>query len=177
MNIIYRQLTLAEIRPALFAPFDRYQEVRQVWQQAEESWQLVEAAHYVDWNEADKALLCDYLRATAESGGLVLAAFRDEELCAFASLENQPLGQNGQMLELSSLHVSRPLRGRGMGRALFRFICAQARRRGAQKLYISTHPAAETQTFYEKLGCQAAQEPQAQISAQHPGDRQLEYLL
>ena len=49
--------------------------------------------------------------------------------------------------------------------------------RAAEKLYISSHSAVETQAFYRAVGCREAQEYNAEHVEQEPFDCQLEYVL
>ena len=98
-------------------------------------------------------------------------------LKGFASVESRPMGTRGQYRELSSLHVSAECRRRGLGRVLFAKAAGWARAQGAEKLYISSHSALETQRFYRALGCTDALEPDAAHTAREPFDCQLEYRL
>ena len=54
---------------------------------------------------------------------------------------------------------------------------APARSLGAQKLYISAHPAQETQAFYHALGCVEAEEYHKELAESEPDECQLEYAL
>ena len=87
------------------------------------------------------------------------------------------MGTRGQYRDLSSLHVSAECRRRGLGRVLFAKAAGWARAQGAEKLYISSHSALETQRFYRALGCTDALEPDAAHTAREPFDCQLEYRL
>lgn len=98
-------------------------------------------------------------------------------LKGFASVESRPMGTRGQYRDLSSLHVSAECRRRGLGRVLFAKAAGWARAQGAEKLYISSHSALETQRFYRALGCTDALEPDAAHTAREPFDCQLEYRL
>lgn len=65
----------------------------------------------------------------------------------------------------------------GVGRQLFTRLCAEARRIGAEKLYISAHSSRESQAAYRKLGCVHAEEIIPAIAQEEPWDVQLEYVL
>ena len=82
---------------------------------------------------------------------MVYAAFCGKALKGFVSVEAELFGSGKQYLDLTSLHVSGDLRGRGIGRELFLEACRWAKQRGAAKLYISGHSAVETQAFYREL--------------------------
>ena len=105
------------------------------------------------------------------------AAFCGAQLKGFAAAAAQPCGAQGEYIDLLELHVSADWRGRGAGTALFAAAAAWARGRGAQKLYISAHSAAETQAFYRGLGCTDAAWRHPAHTAAEPFDCQLEYDL
>ncbi len=130
-----------------------------------------------DWSREDYRFLLECLKNTVRTGGVVIGAFLQERLKGFASVEAERLGTMCQYADLTSLHVSEELRGRGIGKALFSLAAAWAEGHGAEKLYISAHSAAETQAFYRGLGCVEAQEYQQKHVEQEPYDCQLEYRL
>lgn len=121
---------------------------------------------------------------------MVWGAFVDDELKAFASVDGARLGAAGQYMELTSLHVSSDMRHRGVGAVLFLLSADFARNLGVKKLYISAHPAVETQAFYQAMGCidvfdksmranrdHASQSNQQGLVLRNPKDCPLEYEL
>lgn len=172
--IEYRPLREDEIDRALFARFVRRQVVTDCLRREGGAWVVRSAPFVDDWSEADYAFLVRCLQHTAHTGGLVLGAFADGALVGFASVEGQPYGSAGRYRDLSALHVSQNRRGGGIGRALFAAAKDWARRQGAEKLYISSHSAMETQGFYAAMGCVDAAEPWQKHIEQEPFDRQLE---
>ena len=56
-------------------------------------------------------------------------------------------------------------------------VCEEARRLGADKLYISAHSSKESQAAYRALGCTRAEEVNAELAAAEPFDIQMEYSL
>lgn len=173
----YRTLPVGEIDRALFASFVRRQVVTDCWRRGPEGWQLQRAPFVDDWGEAEYGELVRCLRRTAGAGGLVAGAFCAGALKGFVSVEPGRLGSRRQYLDLSSLHVSADCRGQGVGRALFLLAKRWARERGAEKLYISSHSAAETQAFYRAMGCVEAWEYQLFHLQSEPFDCQLECPL
>ena len=113
----------------------------------------------------------------AAKGGVVLGAFADGALKGFASVESAPLGKAGDYRDLTCLHVSAELRGRGIGRELFARASQWARAHGGKKLYLSAHSAVETQAFYAAMGCVEAREYNEAHVASEPFDCQMEYAL
>lgn len=174
MNITYRTLQPEEICRALFAQFIRRQVVTQCWRKVDGGWCVQDAPFIDDWSEADYAVLVDCLCRTARTGGLVLAAFADGALKGFCSVEAEPIGARGQYRDLTSIHISEDMRGRGIGRALFSEAKAWAKAQGADRLYISAHSAVESQSFYRAMGCVEAEEIQQKHVDAEPFDCQLE---
>ena len=153
MEITYQHLTQQQIGPELFSGFDRWQNVTRCWRKENGSWVLRDISFIDDWNEEEYTFLYDCLKNTLNTGGDVIAALEGNRLLGFSSVENQPFGPQNEYLQLSSLHVSNGMRGRGIGSHLFAMSCLAAAQRGAKKLYLSGHSAEETQAFYRAMGC------------------------
>ena len=173
----YRTLMAAEIRPELFQGFIRRQMVTKCWRRRKDKWVIEEAPFLDDWSEADFNFLVSCLKNTADTGGLVYAAFARGVLKGFVSVEPHLFGGEHRYLDLSSIHVSQDMRGTGIGTALFSAAKEWARNKGAKKLYISAHSAVESQRFYQKMGCVDAQFLHPQHVEAEPFDRQLECAL
>ena len=65
----------------------------------------------------------------------------------------------------------------GIGRKLFSMACEEARRLGADNLYISAHSAKASQAAYRDLGGTPAEEVNEALAAAEPFDVQMEYRL
>ena len=63
------------------------------------------------------------------------------------------------------------------GDVFFYQACEEARRLGADKLYISVHFSKESQAAYKALGCVHAKEINPKLSEKELCDVQLEYVL
>jgi GNAT superfamily N-acetyltransferase len=176
-ELIYRRLRAAEMNLSLFENFERRQIVTRCRRKVDGIWMIVEDPFVDQWDDDDYHTLVFCLRRTLDQGGVVFGAFLNEVLKGFASVEGMPLGSRGQYRDLSSLHVSEEQRRKGIGRALFLACAAWAREQGAEKLYLSTHSAVETQAFYHAVGCVEALEYNEGHVRKEPCDCQLEYLL
>ncbi|MFH5835565.1 GNAT family N-acetyltransferase [Proteiniclasticum sp. C24MP] len=172
-----RPLSEAELEPGLFRSFNRYQKVTRCYRKHEGSWVLKDIPFTEDWGPEEYAYLVQCLKNTVATGGIVLGAFEEDTLVGFASLESERFGKGLPYLQLSSLHVSHEHRSMGIGRRLFQEMILDARRKGAEKLYISAHSSEETQNFYRTLGCVEAEEYNEKLTAEEPFDCQLEYIL
>lgn len=177
MMIVYRPLTTKEIKTDLFAHFYRRQKVTKCWRNIDGVWQIKECPFIDDWTLADYQELTRCLQHTLETDGYVLGAFFNQQLKGFISVESCFFGKNHDYLDLSSLHVSNDMRQQGIGKVLFHAAKNWAKEHGAKKLYISSHSAVETQSFYQAMGCVDAIEINERHVISEPFDRQLECLL
>ncbi len=175
--ICYRELCENEICPELFREFIRRQEVKKCWRKEDGKWVIKDAPFIDDWSEKDYEFLVACLKNTSATGGFVYAAFCDNALKGFASVEADFLEGEGKCLDLTSLHVSADMRGGGIGRELFLAACRWAKEKGAEKLYISGHSAVETQAFYKAMGCVEAKVYDRKHAEAEPYDCQLERSL
>ncbi len=176
-EFVYRRLAEHEITLGLFSAFERRQVVTKCWRKNGGQWQIQEDPFVDQWDTADYAELVRCLRNTVRTGGVVYGAFGGGVLKGFVSVEAEPLELQGNYLDLTSLHVSEDCRRAGAGTALFRLAAAWAKAQGAEKLYISSHSAAETQAFYRGIGCRDALQRHAGHTAAEPFDCQLEFDL
>lgn len=173
----YRKLFRDEISRELFRDFVRHQNVTKCWRREGDQWVIREAPFIDDWTEADYQTLVECLKNTLATEGFVYAAFCDDKLKGFVSVEAGPCGSAGTYLDLSSIHVSEDMRGKGIGKELFKAAKEWAREHGAFKLYISAHSAIESQAFYKAMGCVEAEEYHEQHVEREPYDCQLECVL
>ena len=173
----YRALSENEISRKLFFGFIRRQVVTKCWRREKGVWVIRDDPFIDDWTEADYQTLISCLKNTAATGGVVYGAFVDGTLKGFTSVEPDFLGNEGQYLDLSSIHVSEDARGAGIGKALFLMAKEWARKKGAKKLYISAHSAVESQAFYKNMGCVEALEYDRRHVDLEPFDCQLECAL
>lgn len=172
--IRYRELAAEEICRELFSGFIRRQVVTDCWRKVDGAWRIQPDPFIDDWSEADYATLVACLRNTVATGGFVCAAFSDGVLKGFVSVEAGVFCPEQGYLDLSSIHVSADMRGRGIGKALFGLARDWARDHGARKLYISAHSAVESQSFYRAMGCVEARVYNQKHVEQEPYDCQLE---
>ena len=145
--IHYRNLYEDEIELGLFKNFIRHQVVQKCWRKENGKWIVKDAPFIDDWAERDYRELITHLKNTIASGGFVYAAFQNNRLKGFVSVENEFLDE---YLDLSNIHVSEDMRNCGIGTALFTEAAKWAKKHGATKLYISAHSAIESQAFYKK---------------------------
>lgn len=129
------------------------------------------------WPPGEIGLYTSLLEDCFERGGWFFGLFDGNRLVGVAVLESRFIGQPADQLQLEFLHVSNGYRDQGLGRQLFELAAAEARRRGARRLYISATPSQHTIDFYLGLGCFVTSEPDPGLLALEPDDIHLEYSL
>lgn len=175
--IQYRSLQANELCRELFKDFIRHQNVTKCWRKENDKWVIKEVPFVDDWSEKDYQTLVTCLKNTIMTGGFVHAAFYNESLKGFVSVEPVFFGSNQKYLDLSSIHISEDMRNKGIGTMLFQKAKEWARQKGADKLYISAHSSVESQAFYKKMGCVEAEEYYQKHVEEEPYDCQLECIL
>lgn len=180
-NLYFRPLCEKELCRDLFCSFIRRQQVVKCWRRENDQWVIKDAPFIDDWTEEDYQFLVKCLQNTLRTGGFVYGAFcggaQKDVLKGFTSVESAFLGSAKQYLDLSCIHVSQDLRGKGIGAVLFQEARNWAKKKGGKKLYISAHSAVETQAFYQRMGCVDALEYDQHHVEAEPFDRQLECIL
>lgn len=173
----YRKLSYAELNIDLFSNFHRYQEVTKCWRKENGRWVIKDISFIDDWGQEEYKILVKHLKNTLKTKGVVYGAFLNNKLKGFASVEYDFIDKNKEYFDLSSLHVSKDMRGCGIGKTLFEMAAKWAKNSGAKKLYISSHSAVETQKFYKTMGCIEALVYNEKHVENEPYDCQLEYIL
>ncbi|OBU86194.1 hypothetical protein MY55_12390 [Chromobacterium subtsugae] len=156
--------------------FQRRQEVTLVYRGAPGERRIVAEPFIDDWSADERRALCRELAAMADAGR-VWSAMEGERLAGFAAIAPAPLGPDGEYRQLTELQVDARWRGRGLGRELMAACVAGGREMGAGRLYISSHSAIETVSFYERCGCVPARWLHVPQIEREPFDWQLEYDL
>lgn len=173
----YRELEENEICRELFGSFIRRQAVTKCRRFENGKWTVKDAPFIDDWSESDYEVLIKCLKETVRTGGFVYAAFENEALKGFAAITPEIFGGEQGYIDLAAIHVSEDMRRRGIGAALFSAAAQWAKKKGARKLYISSHSAVESQAFYQKMGCTEAKVYNQEHVEKEPFDCQLEFVL
>lgn len=178
MDTKVRMINADELNSSLFADFKRHQQVTRCWRKVNGEWIIIDTPFVENWGKEEFDELVRDLKYTIKTGGVVYGAFDEgERLVGFVSVENELFGSKKQYIELSSMHVTEDMRGRGIGKSLFFAAVRWAKERGAEKLYISGHSSVESQAFYKAVGCREAEEYSAYHVEKEPFDCQLELVL
>jgi predicted N-acetyltransferase YhbS len=122
------------------------------------------------WPPGEAELYTPILESCYDRGGWFYGVFDAAQLVGVAVLDSRLIGAAHDQLQLKFLHVGYAYRGQGLGRKLFGLAANEARRRGAQHMYISATPSAHTITFYLRLGCRVTATPDPELFALEPDD-------
>lgn len=122
------------------------------------------------WEAGRPAEQTPVFEASFDAGAWFVGAFDGERLVGIAVLERDFFGADERTLQLSFLHVSAEVRGTGVGTALFERARAEAKQRGANRMYVSATPTENTVRFYLARGCEVLAEPDARLFALEPED-------
>lgn len=177
MRITYQRLDHTNFSIASLDDFIRHQPVQECWRSVEGEWRLVPIAYEEDWSREQCRKVASDIKAHIGRDQTALGAFDGSRLVGFVTVSHELFGDKARYVELVCFQVSEPYRKNGIGRALFAMACEEARRLGADKLYISGHSSKESQAAYRALGCVNAVEINQRIAQSEPYDMQLEYAL
>lgn len=175
--IDYKVLSADDVGIELFKHFDRTQIVTKCTRKINGAWVAVDAPFVDNWSEAEYLEGVEYLKNLIACGGYAVGAFCNGQLKGFMSVEPEIFGNDYAYMDLSNIHVSRDMRGMGIGRELFLLAKKWAKEHHAEKLYISAHSAIESQAFYKAMGCVEAVEYNQRLVEREPFDCQLECKL
>lgn len=117
------------------------------------------------------------LRNCFDRGGIFHGAFDRDALLGVSIIDTKLIESAPDHRQLLYLYVSRPVRGQGVGRALFALAAETARELGAKALYISATPTESTINFYLHRGASLLPDPDPALFAAEPDDVHLTYPL
>lgn len=157
--------------------FVRHQQVKECWRNVNGQLKLVPIEFEENWSVEQCQKIAADVALHMEKDQTAIGVFYGEEVIGFITVSHNIFGNTAKYVELVCFQVSEPYRGMGIGKALFYQACEEARRLGADKLYISAHSSKESQAAYKALGCVHAKEINQKLAEEEPCDVQLEYVL
>ena len=157
-EIEVRRLSAAEIRPDLLDDFAHCQQITQKWVMQNGDWTLTDVSLLRAWNAEKRVWVASYMRQQISRGGVTLGACFHDRLTGFCCVDGALSGRTARYANLTMLFVDDRWQRNGIGRSLFHEACACALSMGAEKLFISAIPSAETIAFYQSMGCVDADE-------------------
>ena len=157
--------------------FVRRQTVAECWRKINNDWQLVPNVYEENWSQAQCRKIAEDVARHIDLDQTGFGAFDGERVIGFATVSHRLFGVTARYVQLVCFQISEGYRRQGIGRKLFSLACEEARRLGADKLYISAHSSKESQAAYRALGCTRAEEVNEGLAAAEPFDVQMEYRL
>ena len=169
-------LTCDKLTPDMLSDFMRVQAMTRKWVRNDDVWVLQDTDELREW-DADKRLwVPEYLKQQIGRGGAAFGAYDSGRLVGFCCMDGCLAGNTAKYVNLTMLFVDDRCKRMGIGKQLFSAACTHAAKAGAQKLFISAIPSADTVAFYFNMGCSDAQEIIADF-IDSDNDRFMEYLL
>ncbi len=157
--------------------FVRHQTVTECWRRTDSGWKLVPILYEENWSLEQCREIAENVSQHMNLDQTGFGAFIDEQIVGFATVSHHLFGATARYAELVCFQISEGYRRPGIGKKLFSMVCEEARRLGADKLYISAHSSKESQAAYRALGCSFAEEINEKLAAAEPFDVQLEFRL
>lgn len=159
-------LSADNFKPDSLDNYPRKQDVKNVYRKHNGEYILEECVYTEDWDmekrrSVAKAISCDDY--------ITYLAIENDEVVGFIGL-NKALVEPYMILDM--MQVSAACRGQGIGRKLFDAGKEEARKAGAEALYISACSSEETIAFYKAMGAELADCPIKEI-AEEPYDLQM----
>ena len=157
--------------------FVRRQTVTECWRKIDNGWKLVPNVYEENWSQVECREIAEDVVHHINLDQTGFGAFDGERIIGFATVSHRIFGAAARYVQLVCFQISEEYRRQGIGRKLFSLACEEARRLGAEKLYISAHSSKESQAAYRALGCTPAEEVNEGLAAAEPFDVQMEYRL
>ena len=177
MKYQYRRLDKNNFTGHSLDDFIRHQTVTECWRKIDNDWKLVPNVYEENWSQAQCRKMAEEVVHHINLDQTGFGAFDGERIIGFATVSHRIFGAAARYVQLVCFQISEEYRRQGIGRKLFSLACEEARRLGADKLYISAHSSKESQAAYRALGCSLAEEINEELAAAEPFDVQLEYRL
>ena len=176
-EIHYQRLNADNFTGYSLDDFVRHQTVTECWRKIDNDWKLVSNIYEENWSQVQRREIAEDVVNHINLDQTGLGAFDGERIIGFATVSHRIFGTAARYMQLVCFQVSEEYRHQGIGRKLFSMACEEARRLGADKLYISAHSSKESQAAYRALGCSFAEEINEELAAAEPFDVQMEYRL
>ena len=177
MNYQYERLDNNNFTGNSLDDFVRHQTVTECWRKTDNDWKLVPNVYEENWSQAQCREIAEDVVHHINLDQTGFGAFDGERIIGFATVSHRIFGAAARYAQLVCFQISEEYRRQGIGRKLFSMACEEARRLGADKLYISAHSSKESQAAYRALGCTPAEEVNEELAAAEPFDVQMEYRL
>ena len=157
--------------------FVRHQTVTESWRKIAGDWKLMPNVYEENWSQVQCREIAEDMVHNTNHDQTGFGAFDGERIIGFVTVSHRIFGAAARYVQLVCFQISEEYRRQGIGRKLFSMACEEARRLGAEKLYISAHSSKESQAAYRAFGCTPAEEVNEGLASSEPFDVQMEYRL
>lgn len=147
--------------------YNRKQNVNKVYRRIDGEYTLVECKYTEDWDLNQKRSVAKQI---SSDDYIAYIALENDKVVGFIGLLRE---LKGPYMILDMMQVSSECRGKGVGRQLFEVGKEEARKAGAEALYISACSSEETIAFYRAMGSDLASNPIKEIAEEEPFDLQM----
>ena len=147
--------------------YNRKHNVNKVYRRIGGEYALVECKYTEDWDLDEKRAIA---KKICSDGYITYIALDNDKVVGFIGLLRK---LSGPYMILDMMHVSSEYRGQGVGRKLFEAGKEEARKAGAEALYISACSSEETIAFYRAMGSDLASNPIKEMAEKEPFDLQM----
>jgi ribosomal protein S18 acetylase RimI-like enzyme len=175
-KILVRPLQQASILPGLLVGFAHSQKITQKWVKQNDVWELTDVSLLREWSAEKRIWMTEYMCQQLERGGTTIGAFCNDRLIGFCCVDGTISGNSAKYANLTMLFVDDNWKRNGVGKSLLQEARNHATKLGAEKIFISAIPSAETIAFYQSMGCVDATEI-VEVFVDSDDDRYLEYCI
>ncbi|MBP5362596.1 MAG: GNAT family N-acetyltransferase [Ruminococcus sp.] len=147
--------------------YNRKQIVNKVYRRIDREYSLVECKYTEDWDLNKKRSVAKQI---SSDDYITYIALENDKVIGFIGLLRE---LNGPYMILDMMQVSSEYRGQGVGRLLFEAGKVEARKAGAEALYISACSSEETIAFYRAMGSELTSNPIKELAEKEPYDLQM----
>ncbi|WP_433753001.1 GNAT family N-acetyltransferase [Paenibacillus amylolyticus] len=167
--ITYRTLTLDDVNQ--LRAIDRSEHIDLIYEMRENRLVELEQNHECsNWNQKLLEEIQNRYVFELEQGGMAYGAFADDQLIGFGVLAHQLRGREQNQLQVDLMYVSRGYRRQGIGKRILNQLGEEAKKRGAQYLYISSTETRSAVSFYRSQGSQITGEIDQELYDKEPKD-------
>ena len=160
-------LSAENFKPDSLDNYQRKQDVKKVYRKQNGEYILVDCVYTEDWDMEKRRSVA---KDISSDDYITYLAIEKDEVVGFIGLKKD-LAESYMILDL--MQVSAAYRGQGIGRKLFAAGKEEARKAGAEALYISACSSEETIAFYKAMGAELTDSPIREISEEEPYDLQM----
>lgn len=153
-----KQLNIVNITPKLLKDFAHCQKITKKWVKRDDVWELTDVSLLREWSDEKRVWITEYMCQQIERGGTTVGAFCNDRMIGFCCVDGTISGNSAKYANLTMLFVDDNWKRNGIGKLLLQEARNHATKLGAEKIFISAIPSAETIAFYLKMGCVDANE-------------------